>query len=282
MSTSWGPSHEEGATYEWTINELENENGTTSWMWDLLGVTLTEGDKITFEWKDFNDSLIEITPESHSTGVLFEDYSNATIKIGSTTLDENQTIAMRWLVMPVYVDFAGDDFSGFNAMEGYWWNSYPFPNAVSVDNDWNLDAIKATTELDVIGKNAEENATVEGYIICVTPPLLPNGSADTNYKVDETNIHVFDIEFDASEGTMTSFQFPCTVEQTVGTVQWVGPFPAIGNNATYLSDGLKTLDITLTSAPDAGSWPSGAPGFELIIALGSFATIALIISRKRK
>jgi hypothetical protein len=96
------------------------------------------------------------------------------------------------------------------------------------------------------------------------------------------NVHVFDVSYDASEGMMTSLQFPCTITQTVGTGTYPGPYPAIGNNATYLSDGLITLDITLTDAPEAGKWPAGAPGFELIIALGSFATIALIISRKRK
>ena len=277
VSNSWGPSHEDGAIFEWTINELEDENGSTSWTWDLLGLTLTEGDIITFEWTSFNDSLLEVTLDTASTGIPFEDYSSATIKVGTTTLDENQSIAMRMLVLPVYVDFGGGVFSGFSAMEGYWWSSYVFPNAVDSFTDWNLDVIKATADLDVIGENASSKAVVEGYIFCVTPPLLINGSYDPNYlEEEEMNVHVFDIEYDAAEGYMKSLQFPCTIEQTEGTGDYPGPYPAVGNNATYLSDGLKKLDITLTSPSDE------APGFELIIALGSFATIALIISRKRK
>ncbi len=283
VSTSWGPSNEDGAIFEWTINELEDENGSTSWTWDLLGHTFTEGDKITFEWTSFNDTLIEIDSDSPSLGVPFENYSSAAIKVGTTTMDENQTIAMRMLILPVYVWFGGGDFSGFGAMEGYWWNSYIFPNAVDTAGaDWNLDLISDTAEMEVIGKDAAENATVDGYIFNVDYPYLLNGTMDPNY-IGKQNIQTFDVSYDAANGHMTSLQFPCTIAQNVGSdPTYPGPYPAVGNNVTYLSENLAKLDITLTSAPEAANWPSGAPGFELIIALGSFATIALVISRKRK
>ena len=99
--------------------------------------------RYTPEWTDFNETLIPITSDHPSTGVVFADWSSVTIKIGSTTLDVNETKAMRGLVLPVYVFFGGDIFSGFNAMQGYWWNSFPFPNAVSgAGEDWNLDLNK--------------------------------------------------------------------------------------------------------------------------------------------
>ncbi|MFX1507235.1 MAG: Heimdall-CTERM domain-containing surface protein [Promethearchaeota archaeon] len=289
ISLSWGPANETGAIFEWTIDDVANENDSTSWEWPYLGLTLKKGETIKFEWKEFNKSLIEITKDTPSTGIPFLNWSEIEITVGSKTADVNETKALMGLVLPVYLHYSGGVVSGIKLMEGYWFSSYPLPLSDMSENIWNLNVEKETAELDVIGENAEEGAEVNAWITTVQYAMWPNGTEmpgdppgkPAGYAGRQLHM-AFDLTIDAKQGVVKTIDYPSTYPQTTpnSTYPYI-KYPVIANNATDLTDGLKTLEISL-STDLTGDWPAAAPGFELAIVTTSFVILAVIISRRRK
>ncbi len=289
ISLSWGPANETGAIFEWTIDALEDENGSSSWEWPYLGMTLTKDDTIKFEWKEFNKTLIEITKDTPSTGIPFYNWSEIEVTVGDTKADENESKALMGLVLPVYLHYSGDVDSGIKLMEGYWHNSYPLPLSSMSEDVWNLNVEKETAELEVIGENAEDGDEVNAWITTVQYAMWPNGTEmpgdppgkPAGYAGQQLHF-AFDLTIDAKQGLIKTIDYPSTYPQTTpnSTYSYI-KYPVIANNATGLTNGLKTLEISL-STELTGNWPAAAPGFEIAIVTTSFVILAAIVSRRRK
>ncbi|UCG04045.1 MAG: hypothetical protein JSW11_08665 [Candidatus Heimdallarchaeota archaeon] len=289
VSLSWGPANETGAIFEWTIDNLADENDTTSWEWPYLGMTLAEGEKIKFEWKEFNKTLIEITKDTPSTGIPFYNWSSIEVTVGDTKADENESKALMCLVLPVYLHYSGGVVSGIKLMEGYWHNSYPLPLSSMSESVWNLNVEKDTAELEVIGENAEDGDEVNAWITTVQTAMWPNGTEmpgdppgkPMGYAGDQLHM-AFDLTIDAKHGVIKTIDYPSTHPQTTpnSTYPYI-KYPVIANNATDLTNGLKTLEISLDTDL-TGDWPAAAPGFEIAIVTTSFVILAALISRRRK
>ncbi|MFX0014971.1 MAG: hypothetical protein ACFFB2_07610 [Promethearchaeota archaeon] len=289
ISLSWGPANKTGAIFEWNIDEVEDENGSTSWEWPYLGMTLTKDDTIKFEWKEFNKTLIEITKDTPSTGISFLNWSDIEITVGDTKADINETKALMGLVLPVYLYYSGEVVSGIKLMEGYWWKDYPLPLSTKTEDVWNLNVEKATAELDVIGENAEEDAEVNAWITTVQYAMWPNGTEmpgdppgiPAGYAGQQLHM-VFDLKIDSKHGVIKTIDYPSTHPQTTpnSTYPYI-KYPVIANNATKLTNGLIKLEISLKTELE-GNWPAAAPGFEIAVATTSLVILAAIITRRRK
>jgi hypothetical protein len=290
---TWGPAHEDDASFEWKITELEDENGSTTWDWICLGETLAKDDVIKFEWTSFNDTYIEVTKDSPSDGLMIADSQGFDITVGGTKFGVNESKALMWLVLPMFMGFADDMISGPITMEGYFHMEYPLPQAMTsyswydAQSVWQLNVEKETAEVDVIGPDAEEDAVIKAHIISTHYPKfkngtnMPTGSGESMYAGRQIH-YVFDLTFDAKNGVLKSLKYPSTVAQTTPNSNYPDiVFPIIAGNHSQVTDGLAKLEIDLTSTVE-GDWPAAAPGFELAIVTTSFVILAAIISRRRK
>lgn len=290
---TWGPAHKDGATFEWKITDLEDENGSTTWEWPALGETLAKDDVIEFEWTKFNSTYIEVTKDSPSDGLNIVRDQGFDISVDGTKYGENESKALMWLVLPMFMEFADDKVSGPITMEGYFHMEYPLPLAMSLyswydaQSVWQLSVEKETAEVDVIGPDAEEDAVIEASIISIHNPKylngtdMPTGSGESMYAGMQIH-YVFDLTYDAKNGVLKSLKYPSDEPQTTPNSDYPDiVYPIIAGNHSQVSDGLSKLEIDLTSTVE-GDWPAAAPGFELAIVTTSFVILAVIISRRRK
>ncbi|MFX0170520.1 MAG: hypothetical protein ACFE9L_01240 [Candidatus Hodarchaeota archaeon] len=288
---SFGPIIEKDATFTWKITDLEHENGSTSWNWTYLGEVLSENDEITYKWNKVPDIYTpqEMWKADSITGPLDGSTRGAydiTVTIGGTTLDINETRAIAWFILPVYLNttlflaYPGIG-TGFGGIEYLWPYSFILPNGpigYSPDGkhyDWTVDMDSETASMDSIGFDAEAGDEVIAWVKAL---------------VAFDDYYAFDLKYDACSGVLKSLRYPSTIpqENVSGIMQ-----PARADNTTGLTMDLAKLHIDLQTditGCNASAWSTteirdgAAPGFDLFIVAGSLVlvTTALIISRRRK
>jgi len=251
----WYRSVKEGASFSWTITDLD-ANGETTWDWDWANnVTLTEGEKITMEWSYDPDA----THQPGLAGPL--DYTNVTTTVGdyecNFTADETY---FNFFVIPVYNNgTVGNVESALNALERFWFNSFSLPGSdLPVGQyTWNV-AMDKTSTADV-GADAKSGDIVMGYV-----------TTHDFFDTLETEVFVFDIHYDAVSGFVQKLVYPSTMTGQI-----------LADDTEPMVLGLDSLVIEFDGGN--GTWSGSAPGFDApIVVTGLFAFAAIVVIRRRK